>query len=402
MTETLDYYPTGELFVIPRPLPEYIVGGNWIVSHLKHGRTLKICTIPLDCEGCRTPAQNSSCFEIRFTATVWSVKLTVSGDILTVLVSFTSGHQPTILVVHLDRNNQYEEYPGFGSNFDIKAVDGDILYTVHCIYSYQLQPFQQIQPFQQELASQQRQPFQQPQPLQPPQIVQSNIMQSLQVLLMPHVLETPQRYQQPVIPGMPRHGQRPPQQIQTPRPMQRPRLHRGLQGARWWPPQQVQQQERQIVTGNTVVTGWNLGTRQPVFRHQMRDCFREPALSKIYDGSLVVAAQDPQQNTYEITSIPDNLLYLNGQGYATDWVIKDHGIFYAVDDHEKFYSTFYGGTYRINLQDNDLNFPQEHLTIVTASDDGNSIWVSNSFDANDRYFIKYSRRHRQKSAKSFV
>ena len=382
MAETLYYYPTGDSFVIPRPLPQYKVFDNWIVAHLKHGKILKICTIPLDCEGCQTQGENSSCFEISFTASIWSVKLTVTGTRLVALVSFSHSNQSKILVIHLDKGNRYEEYPGFGSNFDIKAIDGDILYTVHCIYSYQAHSLQQAQPFLQGL------PFpqgQHAQLLQHPQTMQSNVMQSLQLLFMPQVLEQqPSQPHQVVIPGISRQSQ----QIQPPRPIQRPR----------WP-QQVQQE---ISTGNTVVTGLNLRTRQQVFRHQMRSCFRDPALSKIYDGSLAMAARDPHQDTYEVISIPDELVYLSGQGYATDLLIKRHGIFYVVDEQEKYYSTFYGETYLINLEDNDLGFPQEHLTIVASSDNGDSIWVSNSFDDNDRYFIKYRKRYRQKSSRSFV
>ena len=142
--ETLNYHTSGISFTVPNSRI-FMASNNWIVTsedpnnhsseieaaqqeeeHLRKrkAKNFELFASPLDgTEGMwvRLPIGNN--FD--------RVELTLDDDTLIVSILDTWVGLSKILVVHLDKNGRYDEYPGFGELVDILGVDGNILFLMH-------------------------------------------------------------------------------------------------------------------------------------------------------------------------------------------------------------------------------------------------------------------------------
>ena len=158
------------------------------------------------------------------------------------------------------------------------------------------------------------------------------------------------------------------------------------------------------------ISGVNLDTMEAEFEIELQgETLYEPKhLRKIYDGNKVVLTRLlTGDRSFQVTSIPEDRVYLQINGIVGGFNISENGVFCKDLTGGQYYRFFdFGGeVYNVVLEPNNFRVPVTAPRITIISDSGASIWVSyKPVGRQDRYFVKYQRAdfRRQKSARKVV
>ena len=148
-TEPLHYYPTGEFISVPSVYNmnevEYDVGSGRLVSYVSVGQysltnrwfvvvqpqnqDFYFGVIQLHGRDGEIRLEDAEFVSIPVGMPNIDANIVIDGDMLIASIHSVSELVYKLLVVHLDRENQYELYEGFDKSFHPIGLDGNILYS---------------------------------------------------------------------------------------------------------------------------------------------------------------------------------------------------------------------------------------------------------------------------------
>ena len=156
------------------------------------------------------------------------------------------------------------------------------------------------------------------------------------------------------------------------------------------------------ITGESVITGFNLITGNTESQYIARDSTTYGTLGRMYTGLPVAALLGVQlpdgARVTRFITMPNGEPVLDIGGNMEILLPRENGVFYTTTNGDDYFCTYDGKQYRINFAANEQNIPPQQSTIHAVSDNGDSIWVRHMTPDRMWYFINYGRRLYHKSA----